>query len=456
MLTSLCAVFFFSWSLSITSSILTVNKLSPSSKRRKKILVMTVDSRDIHEDVNSASYVSMTAVLNYNYARRHDYEYRFFHPFVDVVRVESKYSVAAPKNSSLRNHGSVVGVTAFHPTLKCFRGASWSKLPVLWHVASTHQQFDWILYIDSDIAVTANHGNRSIQDAILFWAEHQVVIWGERNVSNAAIIFMPDDQSSAFGSSEAGDGVFLFRPKATTAKMFKEWWDYDSAESSFSPPYEQAALRKILSSSNSYSLNKDVTAMVAEPQYPTNGMNIDDWCLKSGWICHLGNHWAKDRHRICRRMLHTEFKEDAAMNIHTSFNPKLRRRLSSASTGTAVAEMQLSGKQSSPSLTIGTSTLASTSNDVKPMHPGNKLPRVAKGLGTITHNERTPHFSPYMVQQFRTVIQHIKKNVVQFDVVAAAEQMARINPGINPGIVSLVVDSSKRAANNETLLSPGT
>lgn len=189
---TVCVSFFFLW---VAFSILTTDELSPTSRKHQKILVMTVDNRDIHETFNSASSVSMTAVLNYNYARRHEYEYLFFHPFVNITRIELKYRVVAPPNTS-RYDGTIFDVTAFHPTLKSFRGASWCKLPVLWHVASTHQQFDWILYIDSDVVVTANHGNRSIEDAISLWVEHQVVIWGQKNVSDAAIIFMPDDQLS--------------------------------------------------------------------------------------------------------------------------------------------------------------------------------------------------------------------------------------------------------------------
>lgn len=73
------------------------------------------------------------------------------------------------------------------------------------------------------------------------------------------------------------------------------------------------------------------------------------------------------------------------------------------------------------------STSGSTRNDSMPTYSGRKVAEVMKGVG-IPHSERL-HYSPSMVEKFRTIIQHVKENVVIFDVVAAAEQMAGINPG---------------------------
>ena len=131
-----------------------------------RVLVVTVDHRELHEDIDTAGHTSLTAVLNYNYALRHNYDYRYYHPIIDLNKVAKKYNMTVPSQTG----GDITNrIRSLHPFLREFRDSAWSKIPVLWHVASAVKQYDVILYLDSDVGMTAVQSKRSIQEAIVHW-----------------------------------------------------------------------------------------------------------------------------------------------------------------------------------------------------------------------------------------------------------------------------------------------
>ena len=301
-----------------------------------RVLVVTIDHRELDGELRNASHPSLSAVINYNYAKLHGYDYKYFHPVINETEVRQKYKlkkpIAAPpppppeeEDSSSTSSSSAASrrrrrpvaaphapdetPTAFHPGLKEFRGSSWCRLPTLWHLTRQYvDKYDALLVIDSDLVMSAVHQNTSVEQKLSEWqSRSDGVTWGPKGpelASKAAIIFFPN---SPFGNWEPATGILLIRPKLNAAAMIKEWWDFDWPEKSFSLMHEQDALWRVYqwSPQTVFQLNQANTAMVSERQFPVD-MTVDEWCLRKAWICHVSHSWGKDRNRIFHRILHSE------------------------------------------------------------------------------------------------------------------------------------------------------
>ena len=304
-----------------------------------KVLVVTIDHRELEGDLRfgNASYQALSAVINYNYAKLHGYDYVYYHPLINETATRLKYGMR-PKplpppppppppdragaedggerthraHAHLHTHASHLdpeAPTAFHPGLKEFRGSSWCRLPVLWQlVRSNADRYDLLLVIDSDLVMSASQQNVSVEARLADWAARPTsVTWGPKDLSTARIIFFPN---SPFGNWEPASGVLLIQPRLlqpSAADMLKDWWDFEWAEKNFAIMHDQDVLWRVFqwSPQTVFALNQRYAAMVAERQFPVD-MSIDDWCLRRAWICHVSQSWGKERLRIFHRILHSE------------------------------------------------------------------------------------------------------------------------------------------------------
>ena len=160
------------------------------------------------------------------------------------------------------------------------------------------------------------------------------------------MMFLPEAPPN---SNKPSVGAFVFRPKFAR-QMFKEWWDCSNSGGKIAAddhyPSDQRALWDMLAigndnnSSNNHnnngvisthsnsmkkedrSLTTSTVTLINEMQYPLD-MTVDDWCLRVGWICHIGSKWAKDRHRLFRKMVLNEEKEERWNNANGGINTSL-------------------------------------------------------------------------------------------------------------------------------------
>jgi hypothetical protein len=107
---------------------------SASSSPGPSALFIMSDSREIGRSFKDASFLTLSVVLNYIYAKRHGYELRFY--------------TMPPRD----------GAPCAHPTLKEERGASWCKLLAVWHaIASAPVSTARVVFLDSDCAILGQH-----------------------------------------------------------------------------------------------------------------------------------------------------------------------------------------------------------------------------------------------------------------------------------------------------------
>lgn len=296
--------------------------------QRLRILMVSIDSRELEDELTTKTkYPSLSAVLNYNYAKRHGYHYRYYHPFINIDEVEKKYNVKL-NTTKINGQDPRSIVTSFHPGLLQYRGASWSKLPLLWHVATTMgNDYDLMIYLDSDLVITPDtaQGNRRVEDALKEWQEGHKFVWGVDNVKKSPLMFF---KNSPYGDQEPCAGFFLFRPKIA-APMIKDWWDFDIEEKNFDAMHEQSGLWRLYNQEDQfkYYLNKSSITLIHENQFPVGDMKMEEWCLHKGWVCHVCNNWGDLRHIMFKKMLGIEEKEITSSATHEKIREAYRNAI---------------------------------------------------------------------------------------------------------------------------------
>jgi hypothetical protein len=212
-----------------------------------RVLIFTIDSREFSTNLNrhSHSHVSLAALLNYEFALKHNYTYRYFRHEIDLNKTINDFGVQVHTDKKDFSDEDVrENAAAYHPKFKQYRAEPWAKIPIIWYLCQRYENdFDYLMYLDSDAAFTVAKNYRSIENAMLDWEDNDMIVWGCKNISSASIIFFTN---LPFGTQEACPGVMLFEPKKAKS-LFKDWWDFYDEYLDFNPLHEESALRAMLS-----------------------------------------------------------------------------------------------------------------------------------------------------------------------------------------------------------------
>ena len=92
------------------------------------VLILLSDNRDINDNLNNSDYNTLTAIINYQYSEKHNYDFKYLRPHLN-------------NNFSLFN--------CLSPTNQP-RHSSWAKLLSTIKVLMDYPQYEYIVYIDSD------------------------------------------------------------------------------------------------------------------------------------------------------------------------------------------------------------------------------------------------------------------------------------------------------------------
>lgn len=130
---------------------------------------MSIDTREVKPELNINDYVSMTAVLQYEYCKANGYDYISFR--TDDKKLEESVREKYPEvlNASKRDFGEKYGRANYHVGYKYFRASSWGKLPPLWYLANEFgMHYDYFWFVDSDATPNPIHKNISVGKLINF------------------------------------------------------------------------------------------------------------------------------------------------------------------------------------------------------------------------------------------------------------------------------------------------
>ena len=97
-----------------------------------KILLFMSDNRKLEKNYADAGYYSVTAAINYEYCKKHGYDFVYYRPYLDDPDTISLYNCVDTNNYELRH-------------------ASWSK--ILCTLDVFQRGHDYVMFIDSDCIV---------------------------------------------------------------------------------------------------------------------------------------------------------------------------------------------------------------------------------------------------------------------------------------------------------------
>jgi len=259
---------FCSICLEIRSSV-TLNFQSSSPTLAPTCLILMVDTRPLDQDLSTASYNSISAVINADYADRFGCDFNYLIPYLDTsgipnVEFESEWEWKGPK----------LRPSCYHPLLKTFRAGPWAKLLAVWEAAE-RGKYSHILYIDSDAILT---GNESLGN--YFRDGYRNVIFGS-SISKAQLIFF---SNAHWDRERPCSGVFLLRPCEKGADFVRNWWDFSVPDNDFVHPFEQVALWRL----SDRSVKKDPKGLPSPEKYSV----IEDASFSfqpnsCHWVCHV-------------------------------------------------------------------------------------------------------------------------------------------------------------------------
>ena len=126
-----------------------------TSRRKLPVLIIQMDDRPLSSDLESADYISISAVVNYKYALRHGYDYRFskvINDEIDKANVTLSPDAMINEFTTMAAQSKVALAACFHPILGVQRSTPWCKVLVSW-LAAHETAYDYVIFLDSDAYV---------------------------------------------------------------------------------------------------------------------------------------------------------------------------------------------------------------------------------------------------------------------------------------------------------------
>jgi len=199
-------------------------KQKGGSTNNDKICILMSDNRALRSDYNNIDYISLVAAINYNYAKKHNYDFIYYKPEM-------------PNNINLNNNTSdiKIKVNCYNSLLNVYRSPSWSKLLCL--LDSFSNDYNTIVYIDSDCAFV--NPDISIDDYI----KQSKYVNGD---INSELKFLIDTPYSSYPCA----GFIIIKKTENTKNILKYWWNYNMPDNNTKHAFEQTALHDMIKKSD--------------------------------------------------------------------------------------------------------------------------------------------------------------------------------------------------------------
>ena len=170
-----------------------------------KICVFMSDNRKLSTDCETADYNSLSAVINYEYCKKHNYDFIYYRPY-------------------LYNENEITLNNCIDTNTKLFRHPSWSK--ILSTKLAFKLNYDYVVYIDSDcIFKNFNHPLENVIDS-----------------SGNDIIFIND---RPWNVDKPNGGFYICRVCPESLLFLDDWFNYNLPFNNMNHAWEQCALWEI-------------------------------------------------------------------------------------------------------------------------------------------------------------------------------------------------------------------
>jgi len=166
-----------------------------------RFLVLMSDNRPLTSDINLASYNSLAVAINYEYCKKHGYDFKYYIPY-------------------LNSHPLLISLD---PVTGKLRHAAWTKLLSVLH--DIDSDYDYIVYIDSDCIF--KDFDMTLDK---FMSDH----------SSYNLVFLCN---KPFSNPQAPcSGFFIVKVCEESKKILKDWYCFDFAGRKNPFKFEQGAM----------------------------------------------------------------------------------------------------------------------------------------------------------------------------------------------------------------------
>jgi len=170
------------------------------------ILVFMSDNRKLESSLSKADYNSVAAAINYEYCKKHGYDFLFYRPYLN-----DKEEIKLLNNKN--------------PITNALRHAAWSKL--LSTEYALNLGYDYICYIDSDCIF--KDFDQKIEDFIKPYSDKEVLFLNNK----------------PWGDDLPCSGFYISKVTDTSKKFFKDWYNINIPANDTERLWEQVALHNI-------------------------------------------------------------------------------------------------------------------------------------------------------------------------------------------------------------------
>ena len=174
-----------------------------------RILVFMSDNRFVlGNDYNSLDYNGFVAAINYEYCKKHDYDFVYYRPY-------------------LQNKNEIKLLNCRNPTTRALRHASWSKLLSTSLALKSKSSYDYVVYIDSDCIF--KDFTQTLEDFIMPHTDKDILFLNNR----------------PWNTNKPCAGFYICKVNVFSQHFLRDWYNVNLPEKDTQHAWEQDALWKI-------------------------------------------------------------------------------------------------------------------------------------------------------------------------------------------------------------------
>ena len=198
----------------------TKNTNKNNSKNNKVCIIMS-DNREITDNYENAEYHSLAVAINYNYAKKHGYNFIYYNPFIP-----NEHKITNNNLGTNKKHK----VNSFQSKLNKYRYPSWTKLITLFNTLL--EKYAYVVYLDTDAIIVNNIDLHKYLNDISY----------SRGSKDSDLKFLID---KPYSDGPCAGGIII-KNSDISKRAVKYWWNYDIPEFDKKHSFEQEALRSMV------------------------------------------------------------------------------------------------------------------------------------------------------------------------------------------------------------------
>jgi hypothetical protein len=203
------------------------NNSKQNNSKQNKICIIMSDNREISDDYENAEYHSLAVAINYNYAKKHGYNFIYYNPYIPN---EHKITNSNSSNN-MKNK-----IDSFQSKLNKYRYASWTKLVTLFNTLL--ENYKYVFYLDTDAIIINNIDLEKYLREVPYFK-------GNKDSELKFLINKPHTLEDPCA------GVIIIRNSDITKRAVKYWWNYDMPKFDKKHAYEQESLWSFVNNKDS-------------------------------------------------------------------------------------------------------------------------------------------------------------------------------------------------------------